>query len=156
MELVFRMIHVLCHQQRNIGRSHPGSENGDCDVVAQDLAWLTCRVSLGGSSRRATGESDESGVRVLGSLAWFARLDPTNPASVFVLTIHNVPGQSDRKNLTFSPGWPDRTYTLIHQTNWVDGAAWSNVNGTDNHHSGKGAAPQKAGLPNGPFMGLFH
>jgi hypothetical protein len=46
-----------------------------------------------------------------------AGLDPTNPASVFVLKIANVTGQPTQKNLVFKPVANGRTYTTQFTTN---------------------------------------
>ena len=52
-----------------------------------------------------------------------AGLDPTNPASVFVLTIRNVAGQPTQKQLQFTPLAAGRTYTPWFNTNLVGGPA---------------------------------
>ena len=57
-----------------------------------------------------------------------AGLDPTNPASVFVLQIASVSGQPTQKNLIFNPEVSGRTYTPQFRTNLVSGA-WANLSG---------------------------
>jgi len=59
---------------------------------------------------------------------WVAGLDPTNPASVFVLNIANVTGQPTQKNLLFNPVATGRTYTPQFRTNMVTGA-WATLTG---------------------------
>jgi hypothetical protein len=59
---------------------------------------------------------------------WVAGLDPTNPASVFVLEIAGVTGQPNQKNLTFNPEVSGRTYTPQFRTNLVSGA-WATLTG---------------------------
>lgn len=48
---------------------------------------------------------------------YIAGLDPTNPASIFVLTIAAVPGQPAQKNLIFHPIAEGRTYSVEFTTN---------------------------------------
>ncbi len=59
-----------------------------------------------------------------------AGLNPTNPASVFVLTIAPVPGQPSQKSVIYSPvlvGF-GQTYTVQFTTNLV-GGAYTNLTG---------------------------
>jgi hypothetical protein len=53
-----------------------------------------------------------------------AGLDPTNPASIFVLKIVAVTGQPTQKALTWKPWASGRTYTPLYRTNLVSGASW--------------------------------
>lgn len=48
---------------------------------------------------------------------YVAGLNPTNPASIFVFNVTNVPNQSAKKNLVFSPVEAGRTYTPQFSTN---------------------------------------
>jgi hypothetical protein len=52
---------------------------------------------------------------------YVAGLDPTNPASVFVLNISPVPAQPGQKALTWTPLATGRTYTTEYRTNMVTG-----------------------------------
>ena len=52
---------------------------------------------------------------------WVAGLDPTNPASVFVLNIAAVPNQSQAMNLNFNPLALGRAYTPQFSTDLVNG-----------------------------------
>jgi hypothetical protein len=52
---------------------------------------------------------------------WVAGLDPTNPASVFVLNIAAVPNQSQAMNLNFNPLALGRAYTPQFSTDLVSG-----------------------------------
>jgi hypothetical protein len=52
---------------------------------------------------------------------YIAGLDPTNPASIFMLKIAKVTGQPTQKNLLFSPIATGRTYTVEFRTNLVSG-----------------------------------
>jgi hypothetical protein len=55
-------------------------------------------------------------------------LNPTSPASVFVLQIQNVPGQPTQKNLLFNPVAAGRTYTPQFRTDMVSGT-WATLTG---------------------------
>ena len=55
-----------------------------------------------------------------------AGLDPTNPASVFVLTIASVTGQPTQVNLIFNPVAGGRTYTPQFTTDMVSGV-WTQL-----------------------------
>lgn len=59
---------------------------------------------------------------------YVAGLDPTNPASVFVLQIASVNGQPNQKNLIFNPEVSDRTYTPQFRTNLLTGT-WATLTG---------------------------
>jgi pimeloyl-ACP methyl ester carboxylesterase len=55
---------------------------------------------------------------------YVAGLNPTNPASVFVLQIQNVPGQPTQKNLIYQPIASGHTYVVQSTTDLVAGV-WS-------------------------------
>ena len=57
---------------------------------------------------------------------YVAGLDPTNPASIFVLEVATVAGQPGEKNLIYNPVAAGRTYTPQFTTNLV-GAVWSTL-----------------------------
>ena len=59
---------------------------------------------------------------------YVAGLDPTNPASIFVLKIASVTGQPSQKNLIFHPIAGGRTYTVQFSTNLVS-TAYTNLTG---------------------------
>jgi len=59
-----------------------------------------------------------------------AGLDPTNPASVFVLKIASIVGQPTQKNLIFNPEVSGRTYTTEFTTNLV-GTPYATLPGID-------------------------
>ncbi|MGA2137346.1 MAG: hypothetical protein ABSH14_00640 [Verrucomicrobiia bacterium] len=70
----------------------------------------------------ATCDADGTGQNNL--FKYMAGLDPTNPASVFVLQIQNVPGQPTQKNLIYQPIASGHTYVVQSVTNLVAGV-WS-------------------------------
>jgi hypothetical protein len=53
---------------------------------------------------------------------YVAGLDPTNPASIFVLKIAGVSGQPAQKNLLYNPIAGGRTYTVESRTNLLSGS----------------------------------
>ena len=59
---------------------------------------------------------------------YVAGLDPTNPASVFVLNIATVTNQPSQLNLLFSPVVAGRTYTPKFSTDLLSGS-WSPLTG---------------------------
>jgi hypothetical protein len=62
---------------------------------------------------------DRTGTGQNNRFKYTAGLDPTNPASVFVLKIASVTGQPNQKNLVFNPVASGRTYTTEYRTNLV-------------------------------------
>ncbi len=77
----------------------------------------------------ATADADGTGQNNL--FKYVAGLDPTNPASIFVLKIAAVNGQPSQKNLLYNPIAGGRTYTVEFRTNLVSGnyAALSGFSG---------------------------
>jgi len=71
-----------------------------------------------------TADADGTGQDNL--FKYVAGLNPTNPGSVFVLTIADVPNQPTYKNLSYNPIASGRTYTPQYATN-VTGAVWSTL-----------------------------
>ncbi len=67
----------------------------------------------------ATCDADGTGQNNL--FKYVAGLDPTNPASIFVLKIAPVGGQPGQKNLLYNPIAAGRTYTVQVNTNLVGG-----------------------------------
>jgi len=65
----------------------------------------------------ATG--DASGTGQNNWFKYIAGLDPTNPASVFVLVLTNA--GSGRADIVFNPRWSDRTYEVEASTNLLVG-----------------------------------
>jgi hypothetical protein len=74
----------------------------------------------------ATCDADGTGQNNL--FKYTAGLDPTNPASIFVLQIAGVNGQQNQKNLIYSPIASGRTYAVQFKTNLVSGV-YTNVTG---------------------------
>jgi hypothetical protein len=70
----------------------------------------------------ATCDADGTGQNNL--FKYTAGLDPTNPASVFILQIAGVTNQPAQENLLFNPVVTGRTYTPQYTTDLVSGV-WS-------------------------------
>jgi hypothetical protein len=102
------------------------NNNGVVNITLQPVsfeAWQTQYFGSPGDPKAAPGV-DADGT---GQTNWFkyvAGLDPTNPASVFVLKIANVAGQPNQKMLMWKPWAEGRTYTPLYRTNLVSGASW--------------------------------
>jgi hypothetical protein len=80
------------------------------DPTGRTTNWQSC----------ATCDASSTGQNNL--FKYVAGLDPTNPASVFVLKIANVAGQPTQKQLTFRPWTTGRTYKPQYRTNLVSGS----------------------------------
>ncbi len=80
----------------------------------------TNSVSCAACDADATGQNN--------FFKYVAGLNPTNPASVFVLLIQNVTGQPNQKSLLFNPVAGGRTYTLQFRTDMATGS-WAALTG---------------------------
>jgi hypothetical protein len=74
----------------------------------------------------ATCDADGTGQKNL--FKYVAGLDPTNPASIFVLSIASVGGQPNQESLIYSPMASGRTYTVQFHANLV-GGIYTNLTG---------------------------
>lgn len=83
---------------------------------------------FGASNPLAAPGVDADGTGQTNLFKYIAGLDPTDPASIFTLTIAPVPGQSGQKNLIFSPIAAGRTYTVVAASSLVTGGSWSGIN----------------------------
>jgi hypothetical protein len=77
---------------------------------------------FGLNNPNAAPDKDLTGTGQNNLFKYIAGLDPTNPASVFVLRVANVTGQPTQKLLTFRPWATGRTYTPEYRTNLVSGS----------------------------------
>jgi hypothetical protein len=91
---------------------------------AQYFAGFDPSGTTTGTLSCATCDADWTGQNNL--FKYVTGLDPTNPASVFVLKIASVDGQPNQKNLFFGPLASGRTYTPQFTSNLV-GAVWSKL-----------------------------
>jgi len=82
----------------------------------------------------AAPNKDVTGTGQNNLFKYVAGLDPTNPASVFLLRVESITNQPSQKNLIFTPRYDGRTYTPMFRTNLLSGS-WetlTNTNVTDN------------------------
>jgi hypothetical protein len=90
-------------------------------------SWLVQYFGMPPNPNAApTADADGTGQNNL--FKYVAGLDPTNPASVFMLLIQNVTGQPNQKNLLFNPVAGGRTYTPQFRTDMVT-SAWATLTG---------------------------
>jgi hypothetical protein len=83
---------------------------------------------FGLNNPNGVGSADADGTGQNNLFKYVAGLDPTNPASVFVLKIASVNGQPNQKNLIFNPEVGGRIYTPQFRTNLVSGS-WATLTG---------------------------
>jgi hypothetical protein len=69
----------------------------------------------------AAANVDADGTGQNNQFKYIAGLDPTNPASVFLLTVNSVTNQPTQMNLLFNPVTAGRTYTPQFNTDLVNG-----------------------------------
>jgi len=89
-------------------------------------SWQAQYFGLNNPNAASTADPDGTGQNNV--FKYVAGLDPTNPASIFVLKIASVNGQPNEKNLIFHPIVGGRTYTVQFSTNLVS-AAYTNLTG---------------------------
>jgi autotransporter-associated beta strand protein len=87
----------------------------------QYFGCTNCAQAAPGMDADGTGQSN--------LFKYVAGLDPTNPASVFVLKIANVAGQPNQKDLLFNPVANGRTYSLQFNTDMLLTNGWSSLAG---------------------------
>jgi hypothetical protein len=90
-------------------------------------SWQVQYFGLNNPNAAPTADVDGTGQNNL--FKYVAGLDPTNPASVFVLKIASLTGQPSQKNLIFNPLATGRTYTTQFTTNLV-GTAYATLTGS--------------------------
>jgi hypothetical protein len=122
-----------------------GGTSTNAQITVQDIVFYTPQTNLVDSvgdgipdawraqyfaSADPTGETtnglscatcDADGTGQNNMFKYVAGLDPTNPASVFVLNVASVTNQPQAMNLSFSPLALGRTYTPQFSTNLVSG-----------------------------------
>jgi hypothetical protein len=90
--------------------------------------WRQRYFGGNGTSTNAAscGTCDADGTGQDNLFKYVAGLDPTNPASIFKLTIAGVNGQPSQKYLIYNPIAGGRTYTPQFATNLLN-AAWTTL-----------------------------
>ena len=89
-------------------------------------SWQVQYFGLNNTNAAPSKDVDGTGQNNL--FKYVAGLDPTNPASIFLLKIASVAGQPSQKNLIFNPLATGRTYTPQFRTNLVSGT-FANLTG---------------------------
>jgi len=89
-------------------------------------SWQAQYFGLNNAKAAPNADADGTGQNNL--FKYIAGLDPTNPASIFVLKIAVVAGLPSQKKLIYNPIATGRTYTLQFRTNLVTGA-WATLTG---------------------------
>jgi uncharacterized repeat protein (TIGR03803 family) len=86
---------------------------------------------FGGNGTTTNNQScaacDADGTGQNNHFKYVAGLDPTNPASVFAITVQSVSGQPKQKKIIYNPVVNGRTYTLQFGTNLV--GTWAPLTG---------------------------
>ena len=104
--------------------------NSTTDSVGDGILDCWRQQYFGGNGLSTNAAScsacDADGTGQNNLFKYVAGLDPTNPASVFVLKIAKVNGQPSQKNLTYNPIASGRTYIPQYVTN-LHNAAWTTL-----------------------------
>jgi hypothetical protein len=106
---------------------NPRIVGGTVDIGAYEcqspalLAFYTWLQGYGLPTDSSAVYADSDGTGQNNLFKWVAGLDPTNPASVFVLNIAKMPNPSQAMNLNFNPLALGRTYTPQFSTDLVSG-----------------------------------
>jgi len=106
------------------------STNTQTAYITVLTAFQAWQVQYFGSTNNpnAAPSVDVDGTGQNNLFKYVAGLDPTNPASVFVLSVASVTNQVVQENLMFNPLATGRTYTPQFSTDLVNGA-WSPLPG---------------------------
>jgi len=94
----------------------------DGDGVPDSWTQQYFGSSTGLVSNLSMAYQDADGTGQNNLFKYAAGLDPTNPASVFMLQIQNVPGQPNQKTLIFGPRANGRTYIVESNTDAAKGS----------------------------------
>ena len=94
----------------------------DGDGISDSWTQQYFGSSTGLVSNLSMAYQDADGTGQNNLFKYVTGLDPTNPASMFLLQIQCVPGQPNQKMLIFSPLANSRTYIVESNTNAVSGS----------------------------------
>jgi len=106
------------------------STNTQSNYIAVATPFQAWQVQYFGSTNNpsAAPEADADGTGQNNLFKYTAGLDPTNPASIFILRIADVIAQSNQECLIFNPIATGRTYTPQSCTDLMSGA-WTTLTG---------------------------
>ena len=94
--------------------------------------WWRARY-FGGNGTTTNNQScaacDAAGTGQNNLFKYVAGLDPTNPASVFLLSVQTLSGQPGQMKVSYGPTAAARTYSLQFNTDLVSGA-WAALKGS--------------------------
>ncbi len=110
---------------RNVATDNYGPYGGD----GLDDAWQVLYFGTDNSNAGPLLDPDNDGWTNL--FEYNAGLVPTDPASVFFLSMEPVAGHPDHRLIRFSPRLPGRTYTVLSSTTTLPGS-WVPVAGVVN------------------------
>lgn len=110
----------------NVNTDDYGSYAGD--GIPDD--WQVRNFGL--NNPNAAPNKDTTGTGQTNLFKYVAGLDPTDPTSVFRVSVKPVLGQPNQKQIVFSPVLPGRTYTVYYST---DMASWNALTGASQSDS---------------------
>ena len=120
---VVSAVAVGCNESTNSAQASATTATSALSYSQWQLQYFTCT-----NCPQAGPAFDADGTGQNNQFKFVAGLDPTNPASVFVLTIAGVTGQPTHVNLIFNPVASGRTYTPQFTTDMVSGV-WTQLTG---------------------------
>jgi beta-glucanase (GH16 family) len=113
----------VCNEGTNSAQATATTAASALSYSQWQLQYFTCT-----NCPQADPAFDADGTGQNNQFKFVAGLDPTNPASVFVLGIASVTGQPTQVNLIFNPVASGRTYTPQFTTDTVSGV-WTQLTG---------------------------
>jgi hypothetical protein len=120
---VFSAVASGCNEGTNSTQASATTATSALSYTQWQLQYFTCT-----NCPQADPAFDFDGTGQNNQFKFVAGLDPTNPASVFVLTIASVTSQPTHVNLIFNPVASGRTYTPQFNTDLVSGV-WTQLTG---------------------------
>ena len=120
---VVSAVAAVCDQGTNSAEVSATTAASALSYSQWQLQYFTCT-----NCPQAAPAFDFDGTGQNNQFKFVDGLDPTNPASVFVLTIASVTGQPAQVNLIFNPVASGRTYTPQFATDMVSGV-WTQLTG---------------------------
>ena len=120
---VVSAVAVGCNESTNSAQASATTATSALSYSQWQLQYFTCT-----NCPQADPAFDADGTGQNNQFKFVTGLDPTNPSSVFALTIASVTGQPTHVNLMFNPVASGRTYTPQFKTDMVSGV-WTQLTG---------------------------